>query len=203
MKPVSSRSLAPFFKFVAWTVPMTFLRLTLLVCAATLLLSPLPLVSAGDAYQTKTRLLPNREYGEAFLQGIADARKSILCTFYLFKISGSGGNEPGRIAEELVRARRRGVDVTVILERDRGRKGDDLTTENRRTAAFLSRGGVRVFFDSPTVVTHVKAAVIDGRYIYLGSHNLSQGALRRNNELSVLIDSPEMAAEVTAYMERL
>ncbi len=95
------------------------------------------------------------------------------------------------------------MEVTVILERDSGRKGDGLTEENRHTAAVLSRGGVKVFFDSPTVVTHVKAAVIDGRYLYLGSHNLTQGALRHNNELSVLIDSPEMAAEVTAYMERL
>jgi phosphatidylserine/phosphatidylglycerophosphate/cardiolipin synthase-like enzyme len=44
--------------------------------------------------------------------------------------------------------------------------------------------------------------VIDKRYIFLGSHNLTQGALKYNNELSVLIDSPEMAAEVRAYLER-
>ncbi|HTG81619.1 MAG TPA: phospholipase D-like domain-containing protein [Geobacteraceae bacterium] len=182
---------------------MASLRVTILVLAAVLLLSPLNPLSAGEAYQTRTRLLPNREYGEAFLQGIKDARKSILCTFYLFKTTGSAGNPPERIAEELVRARRRGVEVTVILERDNGRKGDSLTAENRHTAAFLSRGGVRVFFDSPAVVTHVKAAVIDGRYVFLGSHNLSQGALRHNNELSVLIDSPELAADVTGYMERL
>ena len=181
---------------------MTFSR-AILPFIAVVLFSLSSLVSAGDAYQTRTRLLPNREYGEAFLQGITEARKSILCSFYLFKTTATGGNQPSRIAEEMVRARRRGVEVTVILERDNGRKGDGLTAENRTTAAFLSRGGVRVFFDSPTVVTHVKAAVIDGRYLYLGSHNLTQGALRRNNELSVLIDSPEMAAEVTAYMEGL
>ena len=179
-------------------VRLTFLLLVVVSCC-----SPAVPVSASDAYQAKTRLLPNREYGEAFLQGITEARKSILCSFYLFKTTGTGGNQPSRVAEELVRARRRGVEVTVILERDNGRKGDGLTAENRHTAAFLSRGGVKVFFDSPTVVTNVKAAVIDGRYLYLGSHNLTQGALRRNNELSVLIDSPEMAAEVTAYMERL
>jgi phosphatidylserine/phosphatidylglycerophosphate/cardiolipin synthase-like enzyme len=177
--------------------------LALLALAAALLVTPCFPAAADDGYQARTLLLPNRRYGEAFLQGIRDARKSVYCAFYLFKTSGSGGNRPRRIAEELVRARRRGVDVTVILERDGGRKGDGLTSENRRTAALLSRGGVKVFFDSPSVVTHAKAAVIDGRYVYLGSHNLTQGALSHNNELSVLIDSPELAAEVTAYLEGL
>ena len=45
--------------------------------------------------------------------------------------------------------------------------------------------------------------MIDGRYVYLGSHNLTQAALKHNNELSVLLDSPEVAAEVGAYLERL
>lgn len=182
---------------------MFVVRLTLLAVVGSLLLAPLSPTHAGDGYQARTQLLSNREYGDALLQGIRSARKSVLCTFYLFKISGSAGNRPGRVAEELIRAKRRGVDVAVILERDNGRKGDGLTEENRRTAAALSRGGVKVFFDSPAVVTHVKAVVIDGRQVYLGSHNMTQGALSRNNELSVLIDSPELAAEVTAYLDRL
>ena len=144
----------------------------------------------------------NGEFGETFLQGIRDARKSIVCSFYLFKMTNSSRNQPRRIAEELIRSKRRGVDVTVVLERDNGRKGG-VTQDNRETAAFLSRGGVKVFFDSASVITHTKTAVIDGRYVYVGSHNLSQSALRHNNELSVLIDSPEMAAEVTAYLDRL
>ncbi len=178
-------------------------RVRLLVLIATLFAAPCVWAGAGEGCQAQTRLLPNREYGEALLQGIRGAGKRVICTYYLFKTTGSAGNQPRRIAEELIRAKRRGVDVTVILERDNGRKGDGLTSENRRTAAFLARGGVRVFFDSPSVVTHAKAAVIDGRYVYLGSHNLTQAALRRNNELSVLIDSPELADEVAAYLERL
>lgn len=178
-------------------------RLTLLALVGFLLFSPCPLTRAAGGYQAKTYLLPNREYGEALLQGIRDARKSILCTFYLFKTTGSGDNRPERVAEELIRARKRGVEVMVLLERDDGAKEDRLTEENRRTADLLARGGVKVFFDPPSVVTHVKAAVIDRRYVYLGSHNLTQSALRRNNELSVLIDSPELAAEVTAYLDRL
>ena len=181
---------------------MIHARLILFLLAALLAFAAPSPLQAGGGYQSKTVLLKNREYGDALIQGIRDARTSIACSFYLFKITGSRGNLPSRIAEELIRAGKRGVAVTVILERDSGSK-DRLSQENRHTAAYLSREGVKVFFDSPSVVTHAKVAVIDGRYVYLGSHNLTQSALRHNNELSVRIDSPEMAAEVTSYLERL
>jgi phosphatidylserine/phosphatidylglycerophosphate/cardiolipin synthase-like enzyme len=175
---------------------------SLLILAAALFFAPGMAASADDGFPGKIRLLANRQYSEALLQGIGNARKSILCTFYVFKITSSAGNQPRRIAEELIRAKKRGVDVTVILESDNGKK-DRLTDENRHTAGFLTRGGVKVYFDSPSTVTHVKAVVIDGRYVYLGSHNLTQAALRHNNELSVLIDSPEMASEIIDYMGKL
>ena len=177
------------------------LLLFFLIAAVVLLAVPFPL-QAGGSYQAKTVVLKNREYGESLIQGIRNARTSIVCSFYLFKITDAKGNQPRRIAEELILAGKRGVAVTVILERDSG-KSDHLNEENRRTAAFLSRKGVKVFFDSPSVITHAKVAVIDGRYVYLGSHNLTQSALMRNNELSVRIDSPEMAEEISAYLESL
>ena len=175
-----------------WTVWLT---------AAWLLIAACP-VLAGGSFATRATLLRNQEYAEALVQGIGNARSSIACSFYLFKITESRGNLPRRIAEELVKARKRGVEVTVILEKGRDAR-DNLNADNRRTAALLTRGGVKVFFDSPGVTTHNKVVVIDNRYLYLGSHNLTQSALRHNNELSVLIDSPEMAAEVKAYLERL
>ena len=168
--------------------------------AACLLLTVGP-VYAGGSFKTTTTLLRNQEYAEALLKGIGNARESIVCSFYLFKITETRGNQPARIAEELVRARKRGVAVTVILEKGKSAQ-DKLYAENRDTAALLTRNGVNVFFAAPGVTTHNKIVVIDRRYILLGSHNLTQGALRYNNELSVLIDSPEMAAEVRAYLER-
>jgi phosphatidylserine/phosphatidylglycerophosphate/cardiolipin synthase-like enzyme len=174
-----------------------FSLVAFLACA-----DPCRIEAAGGSYQARTVLLANSAYGDALIEGIREARTTIIGTFYLFKISDSRNNQPRKIAEELGRAARRGVAVKVVLERDSG-SGDRLVEENRATAAFLSREGVKVCFDSPAIVTHAKAAVIDGRYVYLGSHNLTQSALRHNNELSVRIDSPELAAEVTAYLARL
>lgn len=155
---------------------------------------------AGSRVTAGVTLLRNSEYADAFLQGIRDSRTSIVCSFYLFKTGERGGNEPRRIAEELIRARRRGVAVTVILERS-GRDADPLNEDNLYTTSLLTRGGVRVRFDSPSTTSHSKVAVIDSRHIYLGSHNLTQAALRHNNEMSVLIDSPAMASEVLSSLE--
>lgn len=183
-------------------MPILVVRLAVLVFLAVPFLFHSTPVDAGTSYNTKAALLRNREYAEALLQGIRNARKSIILSFYLFKVTDSRGNLPQKIAEELINARKRGVDTTVILERGSDNK-DPLNAENRQTAALLHRGGVKVFFDSPTVTTHNKVAVIDSRHVYLGSHNLTQSALQHNNELSVVIDSPEMAAEVKAYLDQL
>ncbi len=171
--------------------------------AALFITLALPFPALADAPSTApVTLLENREYVSAFLRGIREARTSIVVSTYLFKVTDAGNNLPRRIAEELISARRRGVAVTVILESSSDRT-DNLNRENHHAADILARGGVKVFFDSPRVTSHAKVAVIDGRYVYLGSHNLTQGALAHNNELSVLVDSPEMAAEVRSYLDRL
>jgi len=109
---------------------------------------------------------------------------------------------PRALVDELVAARRRGVNVVIQLERD-APGGGSVYEQNRQTASLLGEGGVRVRFDGPKTTTHVKAMVIDGRYVYLGSHNLTQSALKFNNELSVMVDSREFAEEVTTYLDNL
>jgi len=159
-------------------------------------------VSASGDYVANITLLKNLEYPEVLLKEIRGARKDVLFSFYLFKISESPNNKPRRIAEELISARNRGVAVTVILE-ESNKQDDPLNIENHKTAALLSQKGIKVLFDSPLTTTHVKAAIIDNRYVFLGSHNLTQSALQYNNELSVRIDSKALAREVQGYLNQL
>ena len=156
--------------------------------------------AAAEPHEAGVTLLKDTEFARVLLSGIRNARKTIVCSYYLFVVHGKK-NESEKVLEELVRARRRGVEVRVILEKTRQK--DRLNEENLHTAALLARGGIKVFFDTPDVVTHLKVTVIDGRYVYLGSHNLTEGALRHNNELSVLIDSPEIAGETLSYLKQL
>jgi phosphatidylserine/phosphatidylglycerophosphate/cardiolipin synthase-like enzyme len=177
-------------------------RSVALALLVALFLANVPVALAGSTLPANVTLLRNQEYGEAFLNGIRGARRSIFCAFFLFKTTASAKNRPRQIADELILARKRGVLVTVLLEQDRQSR-DSLNEDNHATADFLNRGGVKVYFDSPAITTHAKVAVIDDRFVYLGSHNLTQSALLHNNELSILIDSPEMAREVLAYLDQL
>ena len=84
------------------------------------------------------------------------------------------GRGPGALGGE--HAARRGVDVTVLLEQDDGGR-DRINEQNRQVAAELTRGGVKVLFDSPRTTTHVKAAVIDRRLVFLGGADTPQQSL--------------------------
>lgn len=158
--------------------------------------------AAQKSYPGKVTLLQDHKYYDALLAGIRNAKKEITGCFFLFKINSSHGNLPQKIADELVAARKRGVAVSIELEQEAGGKGT-VYEQNRRAFTFLNEGGVKVRFDAPKNTTHVKTLVIDRRYVYLGSHNLTHSALKYNNELSVLIDSAELADEITSYLDSL
>jgi len=157
--------------------------------------------AAQKGYPGKVTLLQDHKYVDALLSGI-NAKKEITGCFFLFKINDGHRSLPLKIAEELIDARKRGVEVTIELEQEVGGIGT-VYEQNRRAAKLLADAGIKVRFDAPKTTTHVKALVIDRRYVYLGSHNLTQSALKYNNELSVLIDSPELAGEITAYLNGL
>jgi len=177
-------------------------RLTLIAAFVMLLVSLAGPVVPADFHPGSTTLLINRDYGVALLTGLREARSSIIVSCYLFKITKFPGNLPRRIADELIRARRRGVAVSVIFEQS-GNERDFLNRENRATAALLSASGIKVRFDSLRKTSHAKVVVIDDRWVFLGSHNLTHSALSRNNELSVRIDSPEMARQIKTYLGNL
>jgi phosphatidylserine/phosphatidylglycerophosphate/cardiolipin synthase-like enzyme len=176
--------------------------LTCITGFALLLLSFAGPAQPSDFHPGKTTLLVNREYADSLLAGLRKARSSIIVSCYLFKITKFPDNIPRRVADELIRARQRGVDVTVILEQSRDER-DFLNRENRATAAILSQKGIAVRFDSLRKTSHAKVVVIDDRVVFLGSHNLTHSALSRNNELSVRIDSPEMARQIKSYLGQL
>jgi cardiolipin synthase A/B len=95
------------------------------------------------------------------------------------------------VVNELVKARRRGVDVRVVLPSD-----SDLGLGNQSnmvTANTLLANGVRVFVYPG--MTHVKALLVDG-WSCLGSANFNKLSLRRNLETNVASSDPGLAARL-------
>ncbi|NRA98578.1 MAG: phospholipase D family protein [Rhodobacteraceae bacterium] len=55
--------------------------------------------------------------------------------------------------------------------------------------------------DAAPLTMHTKLAVIDDRYVWVGSMNYDPRAVKLNSELGVLIDAPELAEEISGRIE--
>lgn len=146
-------------------------------------------------------LLKDADYLPALLEGIRHARQEIALSFFFFKTMGTGNSQPDLVLTYLLEAARRGVRIEAVVEN--GPDGDNVSRDNRETAQRLQKGGIRVCLDAPDRTTHTKLVVIDRRYLFVGSHNLTQSALKYNHEFSVRIDSPPLAEEALAYLKSL
>lgn len=91
-----------------------------------------------------------------------------------------------KILFELARARRRGVDVRVILPVSND--SNILQLSNQKSINVMLRNGIRVF--AYPGMTHVKAAVFDG-WACLGSANFDKLSLQINREINLGFSDPE------------
>jgi len=143
--------------------------------------------------------LKNKDFFPALLKAIDEAREEVFISIFSFRAGVHKRSYPDRIVAHLSRAVKRGVKVKVILE-NTGKPSDELDLQNRRTRKLLEEQGVFVYEDSPRQKTHTKLIVIDQRLVILGSHNLTQSALKHNNEISLLVENPGLARELREYM---
>ena len=154
----------------------------------------------SEASECKALLLPNRQYYIQLKNSFRKAEKSIVGTVYVVKANNFPDNEPSDLLRELIAASKRSVQVEILLENSEEK---DLRESNRAAARMLQNAGVQVRFDNAAIATHAKTFVIDGRYCFLGSHNLTHAAMSRNAELSIFLDSPEMAEKITKFVRQI
>lgn len=104
-----------------------------------------------------------------------------------------------QLIQELIKAVKRGVNVVVIL--DVSSYNEKNTKGNQEAGKILKKNGVIVKYDSLDITTHAKLLVIDTRYCVVGSHNWTYFGLTRNNEVSVMVDSPSLAKEIVEWIK--
>lgn len=154
---------------------------------------------AGAGQAAELRLLSGAELAPALIRSLRGAKQSALLATYVFRLRHRG--RTGELARELVRARKRGVKVEVFLEAT-GKRGDSLEEANRQAAAWLKNRGVLVRFDGPKRRSHAKAASIDSQTCFVGSHNLTESALKYNHELSVQVNDASFCRGLEADLRR-
>jgi putative cardiolipin synthase len=60
----------------------------------------------------------------------------------------------------------------------------------------------RIAENNPTFALHAKSMVIDGHIVFIGTFNLDPRSANLNTEVGVLIDSVELARQLTVNIER-
>ena len=143
-------------------------------------------------------MLANRNYYPIIHQLIEKAESEILIIMYqarTYPEHPEGVNE--QLYKDLFNAVDRGVYVEIILDASSWNMGS--TFQNLQLANLLREGGVNVLWDPPDVTSHNKMLLIDDDIVVIGSTNWSYYALARNNEISVMVKSPQLYQEVREY----
>jgi cardiolipin synthase len=96
----------------------------------------------------------------------------------------------GRVFRELLRARKRGVRVRVIVPGHSDVKV--VQWAFRHYYEFLLKRGIRIY-ERKDRMLHSKAMIVDGKWSVIGSCNLDARSLRLNLEFFAVIHAPQLA----------
>lgn len=96
------------------------------------------------------------------------------------------------VAEALIRAQARGVDVRWITDDENGIDADG--EAGRGQFALLEDAGIPLRDDLRGALMHNKFIIFDDHIVWTGSMNLTTNDVYRNNNNVVVIESPEVAA---------
>jgi phosphatidylserine/phosphatidylglycerophosphate/cardiolipin synthase-like enzyme len=99
------------------------------------------------------------------------------------------------IAQALVRAKARGVQVTAVLDKSQRH-------EHFSMAMALREAGIPVWIDEKPAIAHNKVIVADRQITITGSFNFTKSAQTRNAENLVVIDDARVARAYTDNIER-
>ncbi|MBN1446256.1 MAG: phospholipase [Candidatus Omnitrophica bacterium] len=174
-----------------------------LLIAAFLLTITLAYPRSEEVFEGRVFPANNRDYGELLTKRLKEAKKSVYMIMFLasYYPEYRDTSPTNLFMDELIKAKKRGVRVEIILEQSGDSRDSHSSNENLKAAMHLSAGGITVYFDPPEKTTHAKLLVIDEKIVVIGSANWSYSAMAKNNEASVIIESPELADFYIKYFE--
>jgi phosphatidylserine/phosphatidylglycerophosphate/cardiolipin synthase-like enzyme len=119
---------------------------------------------------------------------IDGASKSVYIMMYSFTSD--------EIANALIRAKNRGVEVKVVIE---SQQANVMGSEYGR----LLGAGIEVKLDGNPRLMHHKVAIIDGIIVVTGSYNWSRAAENENDENLIIIIDPSIAEDYEKEFQRV
>jgi phosphatidylserine/phosphatidylglycerophosphate/cardiolipin synthase-like enzyme len=152
-----------------------------------------------------TEAHPFRRTEQAILQVLDSAQERItLVSYAVYRIPNVCG--------ALVRAARRGVRISVILETPDKLEGENEYSTLRALGDDVAACSAVYYWpkdrrgrddNGKLGILHVKCAVADGRWLFLSSANLTEYAFTINMELGVLVTGGSLPGQVQEHFDRL
>lgn len=172
--------------------------------------SEVPTNILQSSYPAEVVNISGKKYYPAVLKEIKEAKESIYMVMFLVSYNPNVSDSPvADLLNELIKAKKRGVKITVILDRNFDFKirayAESYSLERKNIWAFqkLKEAGINIFYDELYTYTHAKALVIDKEKIIMGSANWSKAAFQKNNEINILAKSKQLAEKLIEYFEKI
>ena len=121
---------------------------------------------------------------EKLIQHINSANKTIHVASFEFNLTP--------VAEALIAAHKRGVEVQWVTDDEYGLEEDE--EEDHEQFAMLKKAGIKVRADDREALMHNKFWIFDGQIVLTGSTNATVNGMFRNNNNIIVIDAPRLAA---------
>ncbi len=151
----------------------------------------------------KFAVLDDTEYFDFLKKILKKAEKRIHIVMFLMHHEEGDESSTKALLDEIVSAKKRGVDVKVIL--DRGEEGCNHSSNviNKNSFEFLTKNNVPVIPDKSDSKTHTKLVLIDNEHSIIGSHNWTASSFFRYDDKSVYIQSKEMSEKFSTHFKSL
>jgi hypothetical protein len=135
-------------------------------------------------------ILRQEDYYQTLSKLFSESRHSIDIVIDMIRADPLDVGDPVHgLIEELIEAKKRGVDVRIIFERSPA-------PENALSYQRLLEGGITLYFDTSAVLINSRAIIVDSRLCVIGNPQWSPGTARKDSLVSVILHSGAMAREV-------
>lgn len=128
---------------------------------------------------------PGQACTNMITEAIESAKSSVYVQAYSFT------SVP--IAKAILEAKRRGLDVIVILDKSQ------IKNNRYSSSKFLMNNNVPVYIDYKPAIAHNKVIIIDNKILVTGSFNFTQAAQYKNAENVLIISDKNLAKKYLIY----
>lgn len=136
-------------------------------------------VTACNAGDYQVCFTPGQDCTALIVDAITQAQQSIYVQAYSFTSAP--------IARSLVDAKKRGIDVEVILDKSQSKA-------NKYTSAtYLINNNIATWIDYKPAIAHNKVMIIDKSKVITGSFNFTKAAQYKNAENVLIIKNTDLA----------